>query len=490
MSKEASSDDIVSTDYEVKFSADEIDCEDALRLSAIHKWVIVSVVSLGSVCITSISSVWALASPAIMKEFGVGHEVSTLGISLFIVSLGTGGMFLSPILEFHGRKPVYTVGFFVVFAMQFVPSFSHNFGLILFSRLVAGFFGSSFMSVASGTFSDLFRKTDRTAHLKDQTKELNKALVMYLASPFLGPGLGPLISGLVNQHISWRWTFHIMCIWSGLLVLAVVLFVPETYEPVLLRKKAQRLRKETGDSRWYAPIERDGRLLARSILTSSERPFKLIFRDYMTIVLCFYTGFTLAIVYMFFVAFPYIFRTVYHFDIQSQGLAFLGLIIGLGLTALLSPVVVNKYYVRLVERNGGVPKAEFRFLPLMVGVFVVPMGLFIIAWTSYSHLHWIGPIIGSFVYGVGTILVFNGIFAYTVEAYRKYTASAMATNSFIRSIMAGAFPLFGLQMYEGMGIHWATTVLALFGCVLIPVPFLFYRYGAALRAKSPYTWSE
>ena len=76
----------------------------------------------------------------------------------------------------------------------------------------------------------------------------------------------------------------------------------------------------------------------------------------------------------------------------------------------------------------------------MVGAFVVPIGLFIIAWTSYSHIHWIAPIIGSAVYGSGTILVFNSIFAYTVEAYRLYAASAMATNSLTRSVLSCIFP--------------------------------------------------
>lgn len=476
--------------FEVTFDGSEDDVEDALRLSHTHKWLIVVLVSLGSVCITTISSIWSLATPQIMEEFGVSHEVSTLGISLFIWALGTGGIFLSPILEFHGRKAVYTLGFSVVFAFQFVPAFSHNFGSLLFSRVVGGFFASSFMSVASGTFSDLFRQTERNSNSKkDQVKELNKALVMYSVSPFLGPGLGPLIGGFINQHMNYRWTFYIMAIWSGVMCVLVFVFVPETYEPVLLRKKAERLRKTTGDGRWYAPIEKSEISLFLSIVLSSKRPILLIFKDNMTMVLCFFSGFTLAIVYMFFVAFPYIFRTVYGFNLEEQGISFLGLILGLGLTALISPPIVAHYHEKLIARNKCY-KTEYRFLPLMVGVFVVPIGLFIIAWTSSPRCHWIAPIIGSFIYGMGTILVFNGIFAYTVEAYRKYTASAMATNSFVRSIMAGVFPLFGLQMYEKMGIQWATTLLALIAILLIPIPFLFYKYGAELRKRSAYTWTD
>lgn len=482
--------EIETKKFEVSFDTLE-DPEDPLALSDLRKWLIVCLISVGSICITSVSSIWALVSESIMEEFHVSHEVSTLGISLYIWGMGTGGMFLSPISEFHGRKYVYISGLFMVFIFGFVPAFSNNIGSILFSRAIAGFFSSSFMSVASGTFSDLFKKTARTENLKrDQQKQLDKALLMYSVSPFVGPGIGPIIAGAVEQYINYRWAFYIMCIWSGTMTVLVAIFIPETYEPVLLKKKAIRLRKSTGDNRYYAPIERVQTSLFRSIILSSKRPMLLILRDYMTMALCFYSGFVLAVIYMFFVSFPFLFRTVYDFGPLDQGLAFIGLILGLVITALISPIFIRRWYNCLLAKNNGVHVTEFRLMPLMIGSFIAPIGLFIIGWTSFSRIHWIVPIFGSFLFGAGTSLVFSGIFAYTVEAYRKYTASAMAANSFVRSMMSGVFPLFGLQMYKGLGVHWATTVLAIFSCFLIPIPFVFFKYGATLRAKSSYTWAE
>lgn len=353
VNKENSSESGSLHEFEVRFDGSDDDIEDALRLSETRKWLIVILISLGSVCITSISSVWALASRHIMRKFHISHEVSTLGISFYIWGLGTGGIFLSPILEFHGRKIVYTLGLFVVFAFQFVPAFSNNIGSILFSRFISGFFGASFLSVASGTFSDLFRKTERNSKGRpDQTKALNQALVMYSASPFIGPGLGPLISGFVNEHLNFRWTFYIMAIWSGVVMVAVIFFIPETYEPVLLKKKAIRLRKTTGDDRWFAPIELNKASIYESIILSSKRPILLIFRDNMTLALCFYSGFVLAIVYMFFVSFPYIFESVYGFSLQDQGLSFVGLILGLGITAFVSPPIFDHILEKLTKKNG------------------------------------------------------------------------------------------------------------------------------------------
>ncbi|KAI3404226.2 hypothetical protein KGF56_002987 [Candida oxycetoniae] len=429
------SDEKEADEYLVVFDGTD-DQEDASRLSRLHKWAIVTIISFGSLCVTCISSSWSLASSHIMEHFHISHEVSVLGISFFILGLGTGGIFLSPISEFHGRKMVYILGLSVMIAFEFLTAFSENIGSVIFGRFMSGFFGSSFMSVASGSFSDLFKS--RKSEGKDANKELALALVLYSASPFVGPGIGPLLSGFINTKLNFRWTFYVLLMWSGLLLVLVILFVPETYEPINLKRKAKRLRKQTGNNRLYAAIERSKVTLRESVLTSSKRPILLLCRDNMTLVLCFYTGFTLAIVYLFFVAFPYIFVTVYNFSLAEQGMSFLGLIT---------------------------------------------------AWTSYPHVHWIAPIIGSAVYGAGTILVFNGIFSYTVEAYRLYAASSMAANSFVRSVMSAVFPLFGLQMYQRLGIQWATSLLAWVACALIPIPFIFFKYGPRLRAQSPYAWS-
>jgi len=48
-------------------------------------------------------------------------------------------------------------------------------------------------------------------------------------------------------------------------------------------------------------------------------------------------------------------------------------------------------------------------------------------------------------------------------------------------------PLFGRQMYNTLGFHWATTLLALLTLVMAPFPYIFYVYGKRLRAKSRFS---
>lgn len=108
----------------------------------------------------------------------------------------------------------------------------------------------------------------------------------YLASSWLtlltpSPAVGPLVGGFINQYTDWRWSFYVLLIWAGFQLALIILIVPETYHPVLLRQKAIKLRKQTGEPRWQAPIERLDRSVAKTVLWSCIRPFQLLFLEPM-----------------------------------------------------------------------------------------------------------------------------------------------------------------------------------------------------------------
>lgn len=67
-----------------------------------------------------------------------------------------------------------------------------------------------------------------------------------------------------------------------------------------------------------------------------------------------------------------------------------------------------------------------------------------------------------------------------------FAASAIAANTFMRSIFGGVFPLFATFMFQGMGIEWASTLLGCVAAVLVPMPVAFYLFGKKVRAKSKF----
>jgi ABC-type transport system involved in cytochrome bd biosynthesis fused ATPase/permease subunit len=69
-------------------------------------------------------------------------------------------------------------------------------------------------------------------------------------------------------------------------------------------------------------------------------------------------------------------------------------------------------------------------------------------------------------------------------------ASASAANSFLRYVAGAAFPLFTVQMFEWLGTGWAASLLGFISFLLIPVPWVFYKYGQSLRARSNFETSK
>jgi hypothetical protein len=65
-------------------------------------------------------------------------------------------------------------------------------------------------------------------------------------------------------------------------------------------------------------------------------------------------------------------------------------------------------------------------------------------------------------------------------------ASAVAANSLIRSLAGAGFPLFAVQTFDNLGIQWAGTLLGCLATAMIPIPFIFYRWGPEIRAKSKF----
>ncbi|OCK73548.1 MFS transporter [Lepidopterella palustris CBS 459.81] len=464
-------------DFEVTWDGDH-DPMNPRSMSKLRKWTIVLIVSSSSLCVTCASSMYTSTYGQLLPEFHTSREIATLGLSLFVAGLGIGPMVLSPLSEFYGRRPIYIVSY-SFFLIWLIPcAVAPNIATMLVSRFLDGLSGSAFLSVAGGTIGDLFARS-----------ELSAPMMIYSGSPFIGPEIGPLIGGFINQYTSWRWTFYVLLIWTGVQLGLIIFLVPETYHPVLLRQKAQRLREETGNEAWKAPIEKLSRSILKTVLWSCIRPFQLLIFEPMCLNLCILSAILLGILYLFFGAYPLVFEHSHGFTLSQTGITFLGLFVGMTL-GISSDPLWRRNYARLVrqrEAQGGEPggsEPEYRLPPTIFGAFLVPIGLFGFGWTTYPWVHWIVPIIFSAIFGIGVIWVFSGVFTFLVDCYPVYAASALAANSFARSSFAAAFPLFGVQMYNNLGYQWATSLLAFLALAMSPFPILFYRYGKRLRGNS------
>ncbi|KAI8668550.1 Bicyclomycin resistance [Fusarium keratoplasticum] len=232
-------------------------------------------------------------------------------------------------------------------------------------------------------------------------------------------------------------------------------------------------------------MEKVNKSIARTISLSLFRPFF----EFMVLNLCVFSAILLGILYLFFGAFPLVFRNAHDFNLWQFSLSFLGILVGTLMAGAADPMFhgIRCCLVARLEKKTGIQvssEPEFRLPPAICGSFLVPIGLFTFGWTTFPHVHWIVPIIGSSIFGAVNLLVCTGIFTFLVDAYPLYAASALAANAFVRCLFAATFPLFGNQMSDKLGYQWASSLLGFLTLAMLPFLYLFFRYGKRIRGNS------
>ena len=344
------------------------------------------------------------ALPQASREFGVSKVAESAATGLYLVALGLGALVAGPFSEEFGRNAVYMsnlVGFAVfVVASALAPSL----GAQLAFRFLTGLFGSTPLTCSGGSLSDLFTPRERVV-----------AFPLFAGSAFIGPALGPPVGGFIVQTAgrSWRWTEWITLFVAVAVLVCVTICLPETYAPVLLRYKAQALRKATGDARFVAAIEIRADTFWRRLGRALYRPFLLVVREPILVLFGFYLTLTYVVFFSFLAGFGVIFGVTYGLKPGLVGLAFLGPGLGIMLAMILIPFMY-RWYCRalLVLQKDGVQRAppELRLAWAMIGAPIMPISLFWMGWTARSDLSVWWPLVASIGFGFSTLCLFISVF--------------------------------------------------------------------------------
>ncbi len=218
-----------------------------------------------------------------------------------------------------------------------------------------------------------------------------------------------------------------MAIFTGALWILGALFLPETYPPVILRKRAAKLSKMTGKVyRSQGDVEQGPTTFGHVFKTSLSRPWILLFREPIVLLLSIYMAIIYGTLYMLFSAFPIVYQQNRGWSAGIGGLAFLGVAVGM-IFAVAYSIWDNKRYSRVSDEHGGFAPPEARLPITMIGGIAVPIGLFWFAWTNYPSINYMVSIAAGIPFGFGMVMVFLGIMNYLIDAYGKHEFSLTST---------------------------------------------------------------
>ncbi|KAJ5233207.1 uncharacterized protein N7469_004973 [Penicillium citrinum] len=426
--------------------------------SRLYRWYVTIVVSVLVVCVAYGSAIVTGGLGLIEKKYHVSLEVATLTVSVMVCGFAVGPLLWSPLSEIIGRRPVYIISLALYTIFQIPCALSPNIGGLLACRFISGVFSSSGLSLAGGSIADIWNIEDR-----------GMAIAFFAAAPYCGPVFGPIVCGWINigSHRLDLFFWTNMAFAGAVMIL--VSLVPETFPPVILKRRAKKLRKETGDPNIITEQEKVKLSFEDIIRTNLVRPITMILTEPVLDLMCAYIVLIYAMLYGFFFAFPVVFGELYGFNDGQIGLMFIPILIGAGFALLVTPLM-EKQFRRICESRA--PTAEDRLIAALIGAPFIPIALFILGATSYKHIIWVGPASSGIAFGFGMVLCYYAVNNYIIDSYHKYAASALAAKVFLRSGGGAAFPLFTTQMYHRLGLQWASWLLAFLGVGMVFIPLI------------------
>ena len=301
--------------------------------------------------------------------------------------------------------------------------------------------------------------------------------------------LTPICRGgfLTDSHLGWRWTSWITLIASSFFGIIGFFIIPETYAPVLLQRRAARLRRETRNWAYHSILDEYRPTWNDIFVKYLLRPIKMLFQEPILFLVTLYVAFIYGILYLFFEAYPVAFQEVRGW--KSAGVAslpFLGILIGILIGGAYVIYGTKTRFSQKMQKHGQVIPEE-RLFPMIPGAILLPIGLFWFGWTSSPHIHWAPQVIAGAPIGFAILIIFMMGLAYIGDVYLMFANSAIAGNTIVRSALGGSFPLFAVQMYHRLGVNWASSLLAFLSVAMVPIPVLFYIFGAKIRSWSRYS---
>ncbi|PYH31677.1 putative MFS multidrug transporter [Aspergillus neoniger CBS 115656] len=414
--------------------------------------------------------------PAMMREFNVtGDMQKVLPTAVFLIGYVVGPLFFSPLSETIGRRPVL-LGSFTVFLLGTIAcTFAPNWPAMLVFRFICGAMGAAPQTVVGGVYADMF----------ETPRARGRVMAFYMAAASFGPIVGPIISGCSAQY-GWRWTFRIDLILVGCSWLSS-LFLPETFSRVIVKKRVAILNKQSSTHSYVSQRELQSTAIQCSLKETLTRPITMMFTEPIILFSGIYLAFAYGLIFFCFQAYPIIFEGTYGFDVKQTSLCYLP--IGIGAA---SSGFVSLFYDVIYERAKAQGKRwttipELQRLPVAcIGGPCLTISLFWLGWTANPQIYWLVPVLSGLFFGFGYQIIFISLLTYVTDAYKIYSASALAASVITRSILGAVFPLAADPMYSALGVGWGTSVLGFASLACIPIPVAFLYAGEWIRKRSTF----
>lgn len=435
------------------------------------KFLVVASQALSAIGPQMCSSMYGPAVGNIAEMFDVGKDVAMLSTTVYMLGIALGPMFCAPMTESFGRKIGVFWPFFVSLIFTFLTISVTSFPTFMVLRFLSGALSSPPILSSGGALKDMFKPELRPY-----------VLLLYAIIVAGGPAMGPILG---SQVIKWTGDFRHLALVGGIYQLLVcttnLVFMPETYAPVILQKIVRNFSLDAGGLRNLV-TERDVGGHARGFSVKNLlRPYQIMLTPVM-LPLQMYAAIMFGLMYMAISLVPN--AVVKEHGWTPNQAAWINLTFIAGLICASGGIVWSIWYFnRMLKKHGGSNKEpEKRLLIMLPGSLFPPVGCFLCYF--FFDKTWMISVVLLLLLGIGFFTIFQSTLNYVVDIHSEYSASAVSALTFLRSIFAGVLPFIGMAAIERVTFAKLCLILGFITSAMCAVPWFIFKWGPGLREKS------
>ncbi|MCH4460117.1 multidrug effflux MFS transporter [Staphylococcus haemolyticus] len=331
--------------------------------------------------------------PELKNDFNTTTANAQLTLSLFMIGLGLGNLFVGPISDSIGRKKPLVISMIIFALASLGIVFVENIWIMVFLRFIQGFTGGAGAVISRAIASDMYRGN-----------ELTKFLALLMLVNGVAPVIAPALGGLILSFAVWRMVFVILTLFGVLMVLGSLFKVPES------------LSIENRDSSGVNVIFSN----FKSLLTTPRFVLPMLIQ-----------GVTFIMLFSYISASPFLVQKIY----GVSPLHFSWMFAGVGITLIIASQIAGK----LVDYFH--PQVLLRAFTI-IQIF----GVVIVSLTLINHWHFALLVIGFIVLVAPVTGVATLGFSIAMEERTTGSGSASSLLGLLQSLLGGLVtPLVNLK---------------------------------------------
>jgi EmrB/QacA subfamily drug resistance transporter len=162
------------------------------------KWWTLGAVSVGLFMIMLDNTVVNVALPSIRSSLGMSIEGLEWVVAGYALTFAAFMLIGGKLADFVGRRLIFMVGLAVFTGASLACGLASNGGFLIGARIVQGLGGAlmnpATLSIIAATFAP---------------RERGRAIGIWAGVSALALAIGPLVGGLLTQHVNWNWIFFV-----------------------------------------------------------------------------------------------------------------------------------------------------------------------------------------------------------------------------------------------------------------------------------------